>query len=147
MAWASDRLILYCPRCCCDCAKGLIHASAKKMLLKALLVVSLLIPFCTSIDTIEMDQHVKDGDLLVSKENIFALGFFSPRNSSSRYVGIWYAQKDEKDQKAVVWVANRNDPIKDSSLITASITLVFRSWGVSLLHHVILMVLHYRRFN
>ncbi|RXH99292.1 hypothetical protein DVH24_011617 [Malus domestica] len=23
MAWASDRLILYCPRSCCDCAKGL----------------------------------------------------------------------------------------------------------------------------
>ncbi|XP_070678945.1 G-type lectin S-receptor-like serine/threonine-protein kinase RKS1 isoform X5 [Malus domestica] len=82
------------------------------MLLKALLVVSLLFPFCTSIDTIEMDQHVKDGDLLVSKENIFALGFFSPRNSSSRYVGIWYAQKD---RKAVVWVANRNDPINDTS--------------------------------
>ncbi|KAB2637473.1 G-type lectin S-receptor-like serine/threonine-protein kinase RKS1 [Pyrus ussuriensis x Pyrus communis] len=82
------------------------------MLLKALLVVSLLFPFCTSIDTIEMDQHVKDGDLLVSKENIFALGFFSPRNSSSRYVGIWYVQKD---QKAVVWVANRNDPINDTS--------------------------------
>ncbi|XP_048438327.1 G-type lectin S-receptor-like serine/threonine-protein kinase RKS1 isoform X2 [Pyrus x bretschneideri] len=112
MAWASDRLILYCPRCCCDCAKGLIHASAKKMLLKALLIVSLLFPFCTSIDTIEMDQHVKDGDLLVSKENIFALGFFSPRNFSSRYVGIWYVQKD---QKAVVWVANRNDPINDTS--------------------------------
>nr|XP_028959079.1 G-type lectin S-receptor-like serine/threonine-protein kinase RKS1 [Malus domestica] len=85
------------------------------MLLKALLVVSLLFPFCTSIDTIEMDQHVKDGDLLVSKENVFALGFFSPRNSSSRYVGIWYAEKDEKDQKAVVWVANRNDPINDTS--------------------------------
>ncbi|KAB2637472.1 G-type lectin S-receptor-like serine/threonine-protein kinase RKS1 [Pyrus ussuriensis x Pyrus communis] len=85
------------------------------MLLKALLVVSLLFPFCTSIDTIEMDQHVKDGDLLVSKENIFALGFFSPRNSSSRYVGIWYVQKDQKDQKAVVWVANRNDPINNTS--------------------------------
>ncbi|XP_070678950.1 G-type lectin S-receptor-like serine/threonine-protein kinase At1g11410 isoform X2 [Malus domestica] len=115
MAWASDRLILYCPLRCCNCAKGLIHASAKKMLLKALLVFSLIFPFCTSIDTIEMDQNVKDGDLLVSKENIFALGFFSPRNSSSRYVGIWYAQKDEKDQKAVVWVANRNDPINDTS--------------------------------
>ncbi|CAN6683189.1 unnamed protein product [Malus baccata var. baccata] len=115
MAWASDRLILYCPRCCYDCAKGLIHASAKKMLLKALLVVSLLFPFCTSIDTIEMDQHVKDGDRLVSKGNIFALGFFSPRNSRSRYVGIWYVQNDQKGQKVVVWVANKNDPINDTS--------------------------------
>ncbi|XP_028959068.1 G-type lectin S-receptor-like serine/threonine-protein kinase RKS1 isoform X3 [Malus domestica] len=85
------------------------------MLLKALLVVSLLFPFCTSIDTIEMDQHVKDGDLLVSKGNIFALGFFSPRNSSSRYVGIWYVQNDQKGQKVVVWVANRNDPINHTS--------------------------------
>ncbi|KAB2601102.1 G-type lectin S-receptor-like serine/threonine-protein kinase RKS1 [Pyrus ussuriensis x Pyrus communis] len=83
------------------------------MLMKSLLLVFfLLFPFCTSVNTIATDQHVKDGDLLVSKDNIFELGFFSPGNSRYRYVGIWYAQKD---QKAVVWVANRNNPINDTS--------------------------------
>ncbi|KAI5331020.1 hypothetical protein L3X38_021146 [Prunus dulcis] len=83
------------------------------MLFKALLVFFLLLfPFCTSIDTIALNQHVKDGDFIVSKENNFELGFFSPGNSSFRYVGIWYANKSEK---AVVWVANRNNPINDTS--------------------------------
>ncbi|XP_034211674.1 G-type lectin S-receptor-like serine/threonine-protein kinase RKS1 isoform X1 [Prunus dulcis] len=83
------------------------------MLFKALLVFFLLLfPFCTSIDTIALNQRVKDGDFIVSKENNFELGFFSPGNSSSRYVGIWYANKSEK---AVVWVANRNNPINDTS--------------------------------
>ncbi|KAH0985556.1 hypothetical protein GBA52_012733 [Prunus armeniaca] len=83
------------------------------MYLKALLVFFLLLfTFCSSIDTIALNQLVKDGDFIVSKENKFELGFFSPGNSSSRYVGIWYANKPEK---AVVWVANRNNPINDTS--------------------------------
>ncbi|PQQ01762.1 hypothetical protein Pyn_15608 [Prunus yedoensis var. nudiflora] len=82
------------------------------MFLNTLLVFFFLFPFCTSIDTIAVNQHVKDGDFIVSKENNFELGFFSPGNSSSRYVGIWYANKSEK---AVVWVANRNNPINDTS--------------------------------
>ncbi|CAB4275908.1 unnamed protein product [Prunus armeniaca] len=83
------------------------------MFLEALLVFFLLLfTFCSSIDTIALNQLVKDGDFIVSKENKFELGFFSPDNSSSRYVGIWYANKSEK---AVVWVANRNNPINDTS--------------------------------
>ncbi|KAH7546582.1 hypothetical protein FEM48_Zijuj01G0216200 [Ziziphus jujuba var. spinosa] len=39
-------------------------------------------------------------------------GFFSPGSSSNRYVGIWY--KDIPG-KTVVWVANRQNPIIDSS--------------------------------
>ncbi|XP_021809339.1 G-type lectin S-receptor-like serine/threonine-protein kinase At1g11410 [Prunus avium] len=84
----------------------------KKMFLNTLLVFFFLFPFCTSIDTIAANQHLKDGDFIVSKENNFELGFFSPGNSSSRYVGIWYVNKSEK---AVVWVANRNKPINDTS--------------------------------
>ncbi|TQD79742.1 hypothetical protein C1H46_034715 [Malus baccata] len=92
----------------------------RKMVFKLLLhVVFLLLivlfPFCTSIDTIAFNQQVKDGDFIVSKEGNFELGFFSPGNSSSRYVGIWFAQKYEKGQKVVVWVANRNNPINDTS--------------------------------
>ncbi|KAI6703915.1 hypothetical protein NL676_013051 [Syzygium grande] len=43
---------------------------------------------------------------------MFALGFFSPGNSSHRYVGIWYYQVSEQ---TVVWVANRERPISGTS--------------------------------
>jgi len=48
----------------------------------------------------------------VSKGGKFELGFFSPGNSQKRYLGIWY--KNVPNQ-TVVWVANREDPINDSS--------------------------------
>ncbi|PRQ20067.1 putative protein kinase RLK-Pelle-DLSV family [Rosa chinensis] len=84
------------------------------MLLKALLLI-LLFQLSTSKDTITWNgEQVKDGDLLVSKGNDFELGFFSPRNSSYRYVGIWYSMSQISDQ-TVVWVANRNNPINDTS--------------------------------
>ncbi|KAD3337308.1 hypothetical protein E3N88_32828 [Mikania micrantha] len=68
--------------------------------------------FCTSIDTITLTRPVKDGDVLVSNGETFALGFFSPTNSSNRYVGIWYNKVSEQ---TVVWVANRDRPITNSS--------------------------------
>ena len=49
---------------------------------------------------------------MISKHNIFALGFFSPGTSSYRYLGIWYVKVTPQ---TVVWVANWNDPITDSS--------------------------------
>ncbi|PRQ28640.1 putative protein kinase RLK-Pelle-DLSV family [Rosa chinensis] len=72
----------------------------------------LLFPFCISIDTIGPNQYVNDGKTIVSKEMKFELGFFSPGNSSYRYVGIRYAKIPEKP---VIWVANRDNPINDSS--------------------------------
>ncbi|XP_052210678.1 G-type lectin S-receptor-like serine/threonine-protein kinase At4g27290 isoform X4 [Diospyros lotus] len=65
--------------------------------------------FCSSIDTITSSQPIKDGDLLVSSGGTFALGFLTPGNSRYRYVGIWYKKISVQ---TVVWVANRNDPIK-----------------------------------
>ncbi|KAB2637489.1 hypothetical protein D8674_028023 [Pyrus ussuriensis x Pyrus communis] len=77
----------------------------------------LLTPLCTSIDTIALNQLLKDGDTLVSKDRKFELGFFRPDNSSSStYVGIWYA---DQPQKTVVWVANRDNPVNDSSGVLA----------------------------
>ena len=43
-----------------------------------------------------------------SSSQHFALGFFSPENSTSRYVGIWY---NKIEGQTVVWVANRDSPI------------------------------------
>ncbi|XP_030935040.1 G-type lectin S-receptor-like serine/threonine-protein kinase RKS1 isoform X2 [Quercus lobata] len=82
----------------------------------SLLLLSLLLvcPICTSLDTITPNQSLKDGDgqLLLSNQKTFALGFFSPGSSSHRYVGIWYNQITEK---TVVWVANRDAPLNDTS--------------------------------
>jgi hypothetical protein len=77
-----------------------------------ILVVLFFFPFCTSIDTLTLNQSIKDGQSLVSKEKKFELGFFSPGNSSYRYLGIWFFNVPEQNK---VWVANRNDPINDSS--------------------------------
>ncbi|KAF2303588.1 hypothetical protein GH714_019713 [Hevea brasiliensis] len=68
--------------------------------------------FCISIDTITPTQFIKDGDILVSKGERFALGFFSPGTSTRRYVGIWYNKVSEQ---TVVWVGNRDNPINDAS--------------------------------
>lgn len=49
---------------------------------------------------------------LVSAAGTFTLGFFSPLNSSNRYVGIWY---QDISVQTIVWVANRQNPINDST--------------------------------
>ncbi|KAF7126850.1 hypothetical protein RHSIM_Rhsim11G0080800 [Rhododendron simsii] len=77
-----------------------------------LLLPFLFIRFCTSIDTLTPTQFINDGDVLVSRGETFALGFFSLGNSSRRYVGIWYNKISEQ---TVVWVANRDRPINGIS--------------------------------
>ncbi|MQM03723.1 hypothetical protein Taro_036504 [Colocasia esculenta] len=62
-------------------------------------------------DTITRLQSIKDGQTLVSAGGSFVLGFFSPGNSISRYLGIWFAVSKE----IVVWVANRDRPLNDST--------------------------------
>ncbi|KAJ6978908.1 G-type lectin S-receptor-like serine/threonine-protein kinase [Populus alba x Populus x berolinensis] len=57
-------------------------------------------------------QYVKDPDAIVSAGNKFKLGFFSPVNSTNRYVGIWFSSVTAITP---VWVANRNKPLNDSS--------------------------------
>ncbi|XP_043694032.1 G-type lectin S-receptor-like serine/threonine-protein kinase B120 [Telopea speciosissima] len=70
-----------------------------------------LLPNCIAIDTISTGQSITDGETLVSSGNIFELGFFSPGNSTNRYVGIWY-KKTSYTQ--VVGVLNAMKPILDS---------------------------------
>ncbi|TXG47256.1 hypothetical protein EZV62_026550 [Acer yangbiense] len=83
------------------------------------LIVLSLLPFCfcsefvavDAIDTITASQPLRDTETITSSDSAFKLGFFSPVNSTNRYVGIWYNDKSE----AVIWVANRNRPLKDAS--------------------------------
>ncbi|CAK7350791.1 unnamed protein product [Dovyalis caffra] len=85
--------------------------NAERLVLHSFLLI-LQVIFCTSKDSINTNQFVKDGEFLISKGNNFALGFFSPGKSSNRYLGIWYYKIPDQ---TVVWVANRNNPIIGSS--------------------------------
>ncbi|KAM3699302.1 hypothetical protein ACB094_05G015400 [Castanea mollissima] len=81
-------------------------------MIKSLFLIILFFKFCTTLDTLTTNQSIKDGQSLISKDNNYALGFFSPGNSSHNYLGIWYVKVT---QQTVVWIANRNDPLNDSS--------------------------------
>lgn len=65
-----------------------------------------------STDTLTPGQSIRDGDVLVSADGSFELGFFSPINSKGRYLGIWY---QKISAGTVVWVANRETPLNNSS--------------------------------
>ncbi|KAJ8761401.1 hypothetical protein K2173_001532 [Erythroxylum novogranatense] len=69
-----------------------------------------LVLFCHAINSITTGQSVKDGETLISVDEIYELGFFSPEKSDSRYLGIWYHNRQDE---AVIWVANRDKPISD----------------------------------
>ncbi|KAI3840589.1 hypothetical protein MKX03_019292 [Papaver bracteatum] len=63
-------------------------------------------------DTITSTQVITGSQTLISSGQVFKLGFFNPSNSTNRYVGIWY---NKFPVQTIVWVANRNNPIKDTS--------------------------------
>ncbi|KAK9092255.1 hypothetical protein Syun_027166 [Stephania yunnanensis] len=68
---------------------------------------------CHATDTITYNKFLREGETIVSDGGTYALGFFSPGISKLSYIGIWYNKIPEK---TVVWVANRNNPMKDSSM-------------------------------
>jgi hypothetical protein len=68
--------------------------------------------FVSATDTITAAKFISDPETITSSGGDFNLGFFSPPNSTFRYVGIWYA---EISVSTVTWVANRNKPLKSSS--------------------------------
>ncbi|XP_028803287.1 G-type lectin S-receptor-like serine/threonine-protein kinase At1g11330 isoform X2 [Neltuma alba] len=63
---------------------------------------------CT--ESITTSHSIKDPKTISSKGGLFTLGFFTPENSTNRYVGIWYMSNS-----TIVWVANRNRPLRDTS--------------------------------
>ncbi|KAI3734763.1 hypothetical protein L6452_14241 [Arctium lappa] len=75
-------------------------------------ILFLLSRSATIVDTISRNQAIKDGDTIVSNGEMFELGFFSPGKSKNRYLGIWYKKISTG---TVVWVANREKPINDTS--------------------------------
>ncbi|KAK2385795.1 G-type lectin S-receptor serine/threonine-protein kinase [Trifolium repens] len=55
---------------------------------------------------------IPNGNTLVSNDGTLELGFFRPGSSTNRYVGIWYKNIPNR---RIVWVANRDNPIKDNN--------------------------------
>ncbi|TVU42947.1 hypothetical protein EJB05_09372 [Eragrostis curvula] len=76
---------------------------------------------CASNNHISPGEHLLPGNTLVSDDGTFALGFFSPSNTTRKhyYIGIWY---NNIPQCTVVWVANRAAPITDLSSATLAMT-------------------------
>ncbi|KAL0305851.1 UNVERIFIED_CONTAM: putative inactive G-type lectin S-receptor-like serine/threonine-protein kinase SRK [Sesamum radiatum] len=66
----------------------------------------------TSIDLITPTQFLGKDQTLVSAGQEFELGFFSSARSNNWYIGIWYKNIE---QRTIVWVANRDSPLRNSS--------------------------------
>jgi hypothetical protein len=84
--------------------------------------------FSYAADSITQSQSLSDSMTMVSKDGSFVLGFFTPgKSNNNRYLGIWYKNIPVP---TVVWVANRRNPINDSSgvlMINSSGSLVLLS--------------------
>ncbi|GMP75000.1 hypothetical protein CsSME_00032232 [Camellia sinensis var. sinensis] len=95
-----------------------------------LLFVLFTIPslHCTPTDTLTQSQSISVGQTLISSGQIFELGFFIPSNSSKQYVGIWHKNIQIQDRK-VVWVANRENPLTVRATDSASSSLTIGKDG------------------
>ncbi|XP_023642947.1 G-type lectin S-receptor-like serine/threonine-protein kinase At1g61550 isoform X1 [Capsella rubella] len=65
-----------------------------------------------SYASITKESPLSIGQTLSSSNNVYELGFFSPNNSQNMYVGIWFKGIIPR---VVVWVANRENPVNDST--------------------------------
>ncbi|KAI8004178.1 G-type lectin S-receptor-like serine/threonine-protein kinase [Camellia lanceoleosa] len=67
-----------------------------------------------AVDTITKTQSITGNNTIVSSGGSFEMGFFRPGNSQNQYLGIWYKKISVKI-RTVVWVANREIPLINSS--------------------------------
>ncbi|KAL5703045.1 hypothetical protein ACHQM5_028187 [Ranunculus cassubicifolius] len=89
-----------------------INSSMKISSLLALFLLYMGISSFAASNMLMKNQEIRDGETLVSPGERFVLGFFSPPKSTNRYVGIWY---NKVSIQTVVWVANRERPLIDST--------------------------------
>ncbi|KAH0653588.1 hypothetical protein KY289_031266 [Solanum tuberosum] len=88
-------------------------------------VVAILIVFCCSFvtlvaneESIKMGKSITGNQKMISGGGSFALGFFTPRNSTFTYLGIWYNTIPEQ---TVIWIANRESRIPQNSTVVFTI--------------------------
>ncbi|KAK3424067.1 hypothetical protein EUGRSUZ_F00842 [Eucalyptus grandis] len=95
-------------------------------------ILSVIFPLISAtvmaVDTIDASQLLSDGETIASRGRTFELGFFSPGSSRGRYLGIWYKNIP---LRTVVWVANRSNPINDSS----GVLMINNTGDIVLLSH------------
>ncbi|KAM3237548.1 G-type lectin S-receptor-like serine/threonine-protein kinase [Capsicum chacoense] len=79
-----------------------------------ILLCGFLCSISNAKDTITATDFLTDGKTISSSDGCFEMGFFSPASFTNNwYVGIWY--KHYVPDKSVVWVANRANPITNTS--------------------------------
>ncbi|CAL5393101.1 unnamed protein product [Camellia sinensis] len=71
-----------------------------------------ILTISNAVDTITKTQSLTGNNTIVSSGGSFEMGFFRPGNSRNQYLGIWYKKISVK---TVVWVANREIPLINSS--------------------------------
>ncbi|CAD5329230.1 unnamed protein product [Arabidopsis thaliana] len=79
----------------------------------SLFLISSSLSVALDYNVITPKEFLKDGDTLSSPDQVFQLGFFSldqEEQPQHRFLGLWY-----KEPFAVVWVANRNNPLYGTS--------------------------------
>ncbi|KAG2658126.1 hypothetical protein PVAP13_1KG261500 [Panicum virgatum] len=97
-----------------------LQASRKRTMPKALLLLAVVLLAARlgrtqqPHDSLTAGQSLLDGQTLVSAQCIFTLGFFP--NGDNTYLGIWY---NNMKPPTVVWVANRDAPIKGVGVLLA----------------------------
>ncbi|XP_021719437.1 G-type lectin S-receptor-like serine/threonine-protein kinase SD1-13 [Chenopodium quinoa] len=77
-----------------------------------LFICCFCLKFVSTSANITTTEFLRDSETLLSSNATFKIGFFSTDDSTNRYVGIWYNIVNET---VVVWVANRNNPINNTS--------------------------------
>ncbi|KAA8515407.1 hypothetical protein F0562_018982 [Nyssa sinensis] len=94
---------------------GISYRNPLRVYLCTLLFISYTHSFFSHADNrITQGQTIRDGETIISSGQKFELGFFSPGNSTLRYVGIWY---HNISVQSVIWVANRENPISTTARV------------------------------
>ena len=71
-----------------------------------------IVTTCSSLNTIALNQNITDGETIISENETYEMGFFSPGASKNRYLGIWFKNTSPP---TVLWVANRETPLINTS--------------------------------
>ncbi|KAK6229540.1 hypothetical protein SCA6_018491 [Theobroma cacao] len=95
----------------------MMSSSEFASLSRLLVFLCLALQYFKGTDSPEQGQSITFSKTVISAGMKFELGFFSPRNSSRYYVGIWF--KFKVSTRTVVWVANREYPFLRNTSIFA----------------------------